>query len=308
MKRILSIVVIALVLLLTPNAFAGKGYSSGGGRSYSSSSRSSFSSSKSNSSFSRSYSSPKISSGPSLGKSYSSKPTQSTGPPKSYSSKSSSSSGKKPEGSFQSKMASEQKKVESRLHYQQATAPKESYTTPKGNKVTIKKDDPKIIQIRSLPQEKWVNRETRVHTFYHHYYVNPPTTVVHYNDPYNTFFWLWLMDRSLNERAYWAYNHRYDPVMDQARYRDLLARDRALENRVKQLEAENKIRDPNYVPPGIEPDLQYTDDYIDAAMNPQQSGIGFFHALWVLVKWCFYIAIFISLVAFLVWFIFYKDW
>ena len=42
--------------------------------------------------------------------------------------------------------------------------------------------------------------------------------MVVYHDPYNSWFWWWLLDQSLETRALWAYNHRLD--MDQARYHD----------------------------------------------------------------------------------------
>ncbi len=337
MRKFLTIVLTVFILIIGTNeAFAGKGYSSGSGRSYSSGS--SVSRSSSSSSFSRS-SSPSVSKTPSSsGKSYSSgsksystpkssgsggfsnKSTPSTGPPsKGYSNGSSSysSSSKKPTGNFQSLAANEQRKAESRAHYQQATAPKETYTTPKGNSVTIKKDDVRVVSIRNMPTEKWVNRETRVQTFYHTYYAHPPVTVVHYNDPYSTFFWLWLMDRSLNDRAYWAYNHAPGTAyaMDEARYRDLLAKDKALEARIRQLEAEKKARDPNYIPPGMDdPDLQYTDEFVNASVNPHlkpHSGITarqFFYGVWVFIKWCFYIAVTIAVIWISVWLIFYKKW
>ncbi len=339
MKKILTaILAVALLVFSGADANAGKGYSSGGGRSYSSGSRSFSSPSRSFSSPSRSFSSgsKSYSSGSkgysSGSKSYTSGHTSSThahtGPPssgsksytsgnKGYTSAGGSSYSRKPTGSFQSIAAAEQRKAESRVHYQKATTPRETYTTPKGNTVTIKKDDARVISIRNMPEEKWVNRETRVQTFYHNYYHSVPTTVVHYNDPYSTFFWLWLMDRSVNDRAYWAYCHAPGTpyAMDEARYRDLLAKDKNLEARIKQLEAEKKARDPNYVPPGMDdPDLQYTDDYVNAVVNPQlkpyngPTFAGFLHGVWVLIKWCFYIALTIAVIWFAVWFVFYKRW
>jgi len=183
--------------------------------------------------------------------------------------------------------------------------------------VTIKKDDARVASVRKMPEEKWVHREDRVRTFYHDYYVHPPTTVVHYNDPYSTFFWLWMWDRcSFDNRAYWAYCHAPGTpyAMDDARYHDLLARDKKLESRIKQLEAEKKARDPNYVPPGVDEDLQYTDDFVNASVNPTAKPYngptfgGFLHGLWVFIKWCFYIALTALVVWLLFWFVFIKRW
>jgi hypothetical protein len=310
MRKLLGVLLaVSIVLVTVTDLNAGKGYSSGG-RSYSSSSSSSRSSSPPSSSRSSSSSSSKPSSGYSSGnKSYSSGS-------KGYSSGASSPSkspSSKPSGGFQTLPAAQQRKAEARTAYQQSTAPKESYKTPKGNVVTIKKNDKRVTSIRNMPEDKWVTRETRVQTFYHSYYSHPPVTVVHYNDPYNTFFWLWMLDRSVNDRAYWAYHHRHE--MDEARYRDLLAKDRALEARVKQLEAEKLARDPNFVPAGMQdPDLQYTDDFVNASRNPtlrpsqptNWGAVG--RGIWTFIKWCFYIALTGVVIWLLVWLIFYKKW
>lgn len=291
-------VVFLIFFLLCNNTIAGKGYSSGGGRSYSSGSfsRPSFSSPSP-----RISSSPKISVSPKISSPSKSYSSSSNG----YSSKPSSSYSSKPKGNFQSLSAIEQKKAESRVVYQKATTPKENYTTPKGNSVTINKDDKKVIQIRNISEEKWVTREAREHNVYNYYYSHPPTTIIHYNDPYNTFFWLWLLDRSIDERARWAYNHRYD--MDDARYRDLLAKDKALEGRIRKLEAEKKQRDANYVPSGIDADLQYTDEYVDAIYNPEPKPFNW-HWFWTFVKSCFCVVFCIFLIIALIYGCFYKDW
>jgi hypothetical protein len=103
-------------------------------------------------------------------------------------------------------------------------------------------------------------------SFYDTYYSRP---MVVYHDPFNSFFWWWMLDRSLNDRANWAYHHRYD--MDDARYHELLAHDATLQARITQLEAQNVPRDPTYVPAELKdnPDLMYTDNYVSAAYNPQ---------------------------------------
>ena len=48
-------------------------------------------------------------------------------------------------------------------------------------------------------------RPMRVYNVYNSYNTRPWVT---YHDPYNSFFWWWLLDRSLDDRAYWAYHHR----------------------------------------------------------------------------------------------------
>jgi hypothetical protein len=129
-------------------------------------------------------------------------------------------------------------------------------------------------------------------------YISRPVVV--YRDPYNSFFWWWLLDRSLDDRAYWAYHHRHD--MDPARYQALVAENRELETRIDQLEAQQVPRDPNYVPPNVDRDLMYSDQYVARAHSnrPTRSGAV---AFWVLA-----IPTAVGLFVFLVWLIFFKRW
>ncbi len=160
--------------------------------------------------------------------------------------------------------------AESRAKYQSAQAPKPTYVDRSGQSHTIDPGDARVTQLRrELDQQKWVNRQLREQTRYGNYYTNYATlwpTGVYYRDPYSNYFWLWLLAQSLDTRASFAYNH-YDAI-DQARYRDLLSRDANLEARIQQLEAEKSQRNPTYVPEGIDADLMYNDNYVDAVYNP----------------------------------------
>src|SRR6266581_5526879 len=60
-------------------------------------------------------------------------------------------------------------------------------------------------------------RPSRINVYFGSYGYRP---WVYYNDPYSSLFWWWLLDRSMDEQAYWAYHHRYD--MDPARYDSLM--------------------------------------------------------------------------------------
>lgn len=167
--------------------------------------------------------------------------------------------------------ASQQKKAESRAVYEKAQQPKTTYSPPRGDPKPIDPKDKQIGHLRSeLNHERWVNRDLRQRTFYPTYY---PLAPVYYNDPYNSFFWYWLLDRSLDDRAYWAYHHYND--MDRARYQELLSRDAQLEARIRQLEQEKVPRDPTYTPPALKDndDLMYTDNYVDAVYNPQPPAV-----------------------------------
>ena len=114
-----------------------------------------------------------------------------------------------------------------------------------------------------------VTRPSRIYTVFNPYSSRP---WVVYNDPYSSLFWWWLLDRSLDDRAWWAYHHRYD--MDPVRYQALLANDQQLEARVQQLESQQAARDPNYVPPGLDRDLMYSDQYVSARLQQPPDHVG----------------------------------
>jgi hypothetical protein len=137
----------------------------------------------------------------------------------------------------------------------------------------------------------------RVYTVFNPYASRP---VVVYHDPYGSLFWWWLLDRTLDDRAWWTYHHRYD--MDPARYQALVASDQQLQARVEQLEAQQVSRDTNYVPPGLDRDLMYSDGFVAHAYNnrPTTAGVA---AFWLLgvptaigVSWLF------------IWLIWFKRW
>lgn len=101
------------------------------------------------------------------------------------------------------------------------------------------------------------------YTSYYH-----PTVV--YSDPINPFFYGYMMAKmDSDQRAMWAYNHRSE--IDDARYREMCAKDALLDAKIKALEARGVARDASYSPPGVDPDLQYTDDYVKAATGVDQA-------------------------------------
>jgi hypothetical protein len=142
-------------------------------------------------------------------------------------------------------------------------------------------------------------RPARIYNYYGGYYSRP---IVYYHDPYNSFFWWWLLDRSLDDRAYWAYHHRYD--MDPSRYQALMATDQNLETRVAQLENQQVARDPNYVPAAMEQDrdLMYTDRYVNHTYSnrPTRSGN--------IVFWFLAVPTALGVSAFFIWLIWFKRW
>lgn len=167
--------------------------------------------------------------------------------------------------------ATAQAKAESRARYQQGNAPQSTWTDARGNSYRLDPKDERIDSLRrQLDHERWMNRDLRQRRYYGDYYGMPGPTVV-YRDSFSSFFWMWLLAQSIDTRSNWAYHHRYD--MDPQRYSDLLARDRDLEARIRALEqqeAQGKItRSRSWKPEGMDPDLMYTDEYVDAVYNPQ---------------------------------------
>ena len=141
------------------------------------------------------------------------------------------------------------------------------------------------------------SRPVRIYNVFNPYWSRP---VVIYHDPYNSLFWWWLLDRSLDDRAYWAYHHRYD--MDPARYQSLVAQDQQLQARVEQLEAQQAPRNPNYTPPGVDRDLMYSDRYVHQTYSNRPTTMGVF-AFWVLA-----IPSALAVSGFFIWLIWFKRW
>ena len=121
-----------------------------------------------------------------------------------------------------------------------------------------------VQQIRTMDRTVYITRERRIYSTYSPYYSRP--IVVYNSSPYNSYFWWWMLVRRLEELDMWAYCHRFD--MYSARYQALLAHDANLEARIRQLETQKAAVNPSYTPTGIDPDLQYTDNFVDSVYNP----------------------------------------
>jgi hypothetical protein len=194
-------------------------------------------------------------------------------------------------------MSDAAKVEQSRRSYQ---ASKGTYTNSAGKAVEFDRSSNSAQHVKDLPKEKVQDHSERVKSFY-----GPPPAnyaPVHYSDPFGPFFYLWLFEKaSANDRAQWAYNHRSE--MDDERWKDMCAKDKKLEARVKQLEAEQKEKDPNYVPTGLEDsDLMYDTDFVQAAAAPIH-GFGYY-LLWT----CFWIFVVVSVLGVLYILIFLVVW
>jgi|GEM_PF-2061280 len=142
-----------------------------------------------------------------------------------------------------------------------------------------------------------VSRPARTRVFFEPYYSRP---MVVYHDPYGSLFWWWLLDRSLEDRAWWAYHHRYD--MDSARYQALMASDQQLEARVGQLESQPVARNPAYVPAGLDRDLMYSDRYVANSYSNRPTLLG------VAAFWVLGVPTALALCVFFIWLIWFKRW
>lgn len=259
-------------------------------------------------------SAPILAKGTSSSGSTSSKSTSSSGSNKSSSSSSSSPkrsfSGDKSDKADQPRAAKTtvnkdaadaQDHADSRANYERAQeraqprkeqAPKQTtdykYKTPKGEEKSVEDDSHAKHLQEQLDEERYQRRQERRNRSFGPsvVYVGPT-----YSDSYHPFFVGWLAQQSYDTQAAWLYNHRYN--MDAARY-DAYLTNTQLANRVAVLEAEKGTRDVNYTPPGIDPDLMHTDEYVTAVHTHRSIRWG--HIIWVLIKWIFYISILFGVV------------
>jgi hypothetical protein len=211
-------------------------------------------------------------------------------------------------GGFDSAAAAAQQMEESRARYTKGRAPEPTYQDPKGE---VRRIDPTDRRVEELRQEldvaHWANWRLRQQQFYGGYTTRP---VVVYHDAYSSPFWYWLLDQDVQTRALWYYNHQQ--VIDQARYQELLARDAALQDRLRRLEAQGGARNPAAAPPGLDPDLMYTDTFVEAVYNPAPPAVVPHHhpavSFWHGVRVLLYALVVIAVLALLIWLVFFKRW
>ncbi len=210
--------------------------------------------------------------------------------------------------SFDKVAITDAKKAESRVNYQKANEPAQTYKTPKGETKSINPKDPETDYLRGrLDESRWVNRNQRETTFYSRY-SGPSYPVVTYSDPYHPMMNYWLLSQTMDTMAMFIICHEHS--MEQARIRDLYARNTQLEAQVAAMRARGVKADPTWYPAGFnDPDLLYNEDYVDATYNPHPKEVTeytysdydgptfdeFINGVWVLIKWIFYIAVAIFL-------------
>lgn len=239
--------VILLSLMLTIAVY-GSSHSSSSKKSYSSGSGKSYSSSKSSGSSSKSYSSGS--------KSYSSGSKSPSEPSKSKSSG----------FSFFGKAEKAQAKADSKAKYEQykvneqpKTARYEKYKASSQSYDFLKKQ----------PKEVYTTRTTRERSTFSNYYNSPQQPTVVYKDSgWNPFFWLWLLDHK-DSQAEWVYHHRKE--LSDERYKELLDKNKDLEKQIKEIEDKKVAQDPSYAPKGVDKDLMYSDEYAKEAQDDSSS-------------------------------------
>jgi hypothetical protein len=168
---------------------------------------------------------------------------------------------------FSSVPAKEASKPEVRDVYRPAPAPLPSYRVPNGPTVPIDPRDPRVVDVRRrTDRSAWTYRPQRARTVYEPYYDRYPRPV-YYPDGYHPYLSYWLLRQPLNILALWVFHHQATIHRDRLNY--LYAQQPTLQAEVQGLGASGLKPDPTYAPPNLDPDLMYSDEYVEAAYNPQ---------------------------------------
>lgn len=245
---------------------------------------------------SRSYSRPS-SSKPSSSRSSYSKPT---------SSKTSTSSKPSTKSKYDSGASSAKARTDSRASYKpKSQAAKTSYTSPSGKSVKIDPKSTSTQRARSITSDQYANRSTRVEHHYHttygdrySYYRSQPS--IYIGGGYSCLFWYSMLDWNLDRRARWMYHNQHN--MDQALYQQQLAENAQLKAQVAAMSGTDINKD--YVDSEFKdnPDLMYSDEFVNAAYNPTPKPKSSFGAI---LLWTLFILLGIG---FVVWLVFIKQW
>lgn len=167
-------------------------------------------------------------------------------------------------------MTKAQRQDASKKAYQakiEASKPKTTYAVNgKSQTVTPSQAKTQTTVRNYVTHERYVTYDNRARGFYGGYYGSP----VYYNDYFSPFLFGYLMSDAMNshQRAMWMYHHRSD--MDDARYQAMLAKDAQLEAEIAKLKAQNVAVDPNYAPEGMDQDLMYNKEFINASLGVDQ--------------------------------------
>lgn len=166
--------------------------------------------------------------------------------------------------SFDTVAQAESKKASSRTAYERSETPASTYKTPAGKEVKIDPKDKESVNIRSkMTNDQWVRREERETSFYAPYASRP---IVMYNDPYHPLLTYWLLSQSIENQALWMHHHQ-NSLSDSARVDAIYKENAQLKAKVDALS--NTPRDPTWSPSGVDVDLPYNQNYVNASFNPK---------------------------------------
>ncbi len=155
---------------------------------------------------------------------------------------------------------SAQQRTESRISYQKANGPRDSYTTPAGKTVPINNSNPTQTaendRLRAqLNSSRMETRMAREDLTYARWRSQP---VFYYNDPFHLHFNNLFLTWALIDQA--RYLSRHESMMDQGRVDALYAENRALRDEVARVRKDGIPAD--YKEPlADDADLQFTDAY-----------------------------------------------
>jgi hypothetical protein len=143
--------------------------------------------------------------------------------------------------------------------------PKYEYKTPTGQ--TKEYDYSSVGKVRDkVDYEKYQQYDVRNQKTFDKYSTRPNTTT--YNDAINIWFWLWLLDQSIDTQAEWVYHHKDE--IDEVRYKEIIKNTPGIDVRLEAMEKAKKLKDPGFVPSSMEndADLQYNKDYVEQVIRP----------------------------------------
>ena len=198
--------------------------------------------------------------------------------------------------------------------------PRSTYTDDRGRSQPLDPGDVRASQIRNHMNSDWYySRPYRSRNIFINVSPYPGYPNVYYSDPYSNSFWWWMLGGHYSYGPSWGYPgfslldlwvyHHYN-MMDRLRYQDLVQRNANLEAHLRALEQQGVVRDPTWSPPGVDSDLMYTDQYVDAAVNasPTPTPVPVANSSHHLGRLFLETLIVMGLFALFVWLVFFKHW
>lgn len=151
-----------------------------------------------------------------------------------------------------------------------AAAPKPTLRTSSGKTVKVA-GTPAASSVRSMSSDRFSTRSARSNSYYRDRIPAGERTVIinrygggYYGDPYSGLFMYSLLSMSLHNQA--MFHHHHWNSYSATRQQQLLAENAALKAEMASLSS--VPRNPSYSPEGVDSDLMYSDEFVNAAYNP----------------------------------------